>query len=898
MKSIFICFILALSSGLHAQQSGDRIEIASINYKYLEHLTKIGIDSVRAAHGLPSLRNDSILFLAAQLHAKYLDSIKSLSHFEKEYPEKYTPQDRVNIFGGVDYSVGENVLFDFVHTPTLDKHDKPGTSPHVNDTYGEMARSMVLGWVHSPPHFANMLTPAYEFTGLAVAFDEKKNCFYAVQVFGILPYYKIPQGASPSFPYEADRLSPINSFSQVSHEPHSNKHAWKLSAPADSAKTCPYCWNENFSPGSTKIEVVNGNIMFTTKDVELIKSLLDNRTDGLAAEIVGYKPYDCSNPQYYQKASRRNDQCIFNGRVLKPKYKKRLKRGFRHKDKHDLRERFKYASANGKVAGNKRGKRKAWFNEFVFPFSAESYSISLGKFPKDLDGQYYEVNVVVIQKKQVCRVIHFTSFCGEDWAITPEFIEPLTVSPDTLAFESKFKNYSFRIPFEQGKYDYRQKDIQPFLDSLNLTNFKIRDATIDAFASVEGSEAINKSLQANRANSIVKAMTVNHDSFPYFIRTAENWLLFDKQGASVPAFARFKGKTHAEIKTMLEDTALAHQLEPWLSKERYASIVLDIEIFIYPSSDCNWMKFKITSWSDSLLKTKNAAFLDSLNALQHFYYENIIAGKFNAVCMDQITWPPDKTFDTLAYNHAWMKFYLLNKDTTTNANVAFSNACVARINSNIDDPYWPCVYGMVNQYLILWKNPEPNGTSKPETIFGWIQWLKTNAPDSMRTIADSLELEWYYKAVLYYESKGKKEEGKVANALFHIFQYWNSGRMNDSIALKLSNYLIEHRQPQLGLATLKPWALLPEPDHKVLMQYIRLTYVHVEEDRNFDEYYNFITWANTYLTHEEWCSMFVGPCNISFQLFDSEKARNLYCEECGEWKNYGKDPTKWSINRR
>jgi hypothetical protein len=78
-----------------------------------------------------------------------------------------------------------------------------------------------------------------------------------------------------------------------------------------------------------------------------------------------------------------------------------------------------------------------------------------------------------------------------------------------------------------------------------------------------------------------------------------------------------------------------------------------------------------------------------------------------------------------------------------------------------------------------------------------------------------------------------------------------------------------------------------------LMQYIRLTYAHVEEDREFDNYYNFIAWAKTYLTHEEWCSMFVGPCNISFQLFDSEKARNLYCEECSEWKNYAKNPTQW-----
>ncbi|CAN5891199.1 hypothetical protein BH11BAC7_BH11BAC7_06520 [soil metagenome] len=897
MKSFtrLIFFLIIIPSLLSAQQPHDKIQTGAVNYKYLEHLTKLGIDSVRIAHGLTPLRNDSILYVAAKLHANYLDSTKTLTHFEKEYPAKYSPQDRVHFVGGLEFSVGENVLFDFVNTPTSGKHDAPGAQPRINETYQDMANAMVLDWVHSPPHFANMLTPGYEFTGLAVSFDPKKDCFYAVQVFGSLPYYKIPQPESVFFTYEPDTVSPISSFSQVSHESHSEKHAWQLSAPKDSVKTCAYCWNDNFSSASTKIEVVNGTIMFTTKDVELMKALLDNRTDGLAAEIVGYKPFDCGNPQYYQKASRRNDQCIFSGRILKPMYRKRLKRGFKKKDRHNLKERFKYASAKGKQALNKRDKRKAWFTEFVFPFTAETYSISLGKFPKNLDGQYYEVNVVIIQKNMVCRVVHFTSFCGEDWMITPVFAEPLTVSKDTLAFQSKFKSYSFKIPFEQGKYEYKQKDIQPFLDSLNLTNFKITKATINAFASVEGSEVLNKSLQNKRANSIVNAMTTSGEPFPAFISTAENWALFDKQVLTVPSFTRFKGKSHAEIKKMLEDTALSRQLEPWLSKQRYAAINLELEIFIYPGTDCKWLDTKVATWSDSLLKKKKRVFLDSLNCIQNFYYNTILSHTADTACIKQLMWPADKIFDTLAYNHAWILRYLSAADTTMIPDQIFYYACVSRVNNNKADPYWPCVFGMVNQYLAHWENTTFIDNSDPEIILKWIQWLKIGSPDSVIEIADSLELAWYYKSVPYYESKGKKYENQLAGSLFHIFKYWTAGRMNDSIALKLSNYLILHKQPDWGYATLKPWALKAEPNHLVLMQYIRLTYSHVEEDRDFDDYFNFISWAKTYLTHEEWCSMFVGPCNISFQVFDSEKMRNLYCEECSEWKNYAESPALWKV---
>jgi hypothetical protein len=348
---------------------------------------------------------------------------------------------------------------------------------------------------------------------------------------------------------------------------------------------------------------------------------------------------------------------------------------------------------------------------------------------------------------------------------------------------------------------------------------------------------------------------------------------------------------------MLEDTALAHKLEPWLAKERYAFIKLDLQIFTYPSAECKWLEKKIAAWPDSLLQSKNRAFLDSLNRLQNFYYRAIIAGKADTACIHKLTWPADKIFDTLAYNHAWMRLYLANTDSTKKANLLFYSACVSRVSNNKTDLYWPCVYAMVNQYLFLWDKPGFINRDDLEKIHSWIDSLKIYAPDSMRNITDSLELEWHYKAVPYYEAKGKKYEGRVAHSLFSIYRYWNAGRLNDSIALKLSNYLIEHNQPGLGLATLQPWALLPAPDHNVLMQYIRLTYAHVEEDRNFDEYYNFIVWANTYLTHEEWCSLFVGPCNISFQLFDSEKTRNLYCEECSEWKNYAKDPGKWKVKK-
>lgn len=900
IRKLQVClvFFFFLLFSAKAQQAGDLLPLTNVNLSFLESLVKTGIDSVRQAHGLTILRNDSILFVAAKYHADYLDTLQDISHFEKNRPDKYAPVDRVHYFGGTDYSVGENVLCTYSYTELTDKHDPPGTPPHENRTYEELAHDMVMIWVHSPPHYKNMLTPAYEFTGLAVAYDPAKKCFYGVQVFGSLPYYKADTAFHAFFPYDTIRPKIINSFENVSHIPHSEIHAWGLKDPLDSAKTCTSCWGDDFRTGGTTLNVKNGNIIFETKDVELIKQLIDNKKDGFVAEIVTYKPFDCGNPQYYEKASRRNGQCIYNGKILKPKYRKQLKHGFKKKTRHHLLQRIRLA--HEKTAGKNgfRSKWKTWHAEMKYPFDAETYSVSLGKIPKDIEG-YYELNVLLIQKKQVCRVMHFTDFCGNDWMINPVFIEPLDLPDDTLAFENKKRTYNFTVPFEQSNYNYKQKDIQPFLDSLQFTRFKITSATVSAFASVEGSEALNKKLQEQRANSIISAMQASvADSFAFSVVTDENWAIFEKQLKSVPAFSIFKGKSHEEIKKLLEDTNLVNKLDPWLSKQRYAKITLQLDVFIYPDSDWAWVKPTNDRWTDSLVKTKNKRFLDSLDRLQNFYFGLARSGKIDTTLLREFQWPAGTLFDTLAYNHAWLlKDIRAYKDSAAN-DKAFYGACVRRINANKEKPYWPAVFGMLNEYMKYWEADKTIDGSDPAIILEWIGVAKKISPDTIFKTLDSLEWKWNYNAVPYYETKGKKYENLAINAMAGIYHYWDIAGINDSIALRLCDYFIFHNQIDWALSILQPFALKENPDHKILMQYIRMSYRHVEEDGHFDEYYALIKKASGYLTHDEWCSMFVGPCNISFQVFDSEKLRNDYCEECAGWKNYARDPSQWRLEKK
>jgi hypothetical protein len=85
---------------------------------------------------------------------------------------------------------------------------------------------------------------------------------------------------------------------------------------------------------------------------------------------------------------------------------------------------------------------------------------------------------------------------------------------------------------------------------------------------------------------------------------------------------------------------------------------------------------------------------------------------------------------------------------------------------------------------------------------------------------------------------------------------------------------------------IKKFAMKEFPMPEILMQAIKLSFVHPDEELFFPEYRQWLFKARNKLTKEQWCSMFVGPCNISFQILDDVELRNFYCTECAGYVNY------------
>jgi hypothetical protein len=221
---------------------------------------------------------------------------------------------------------------------------------------------------------------------------------------------------------------------------------------------------------------------------------------------------------------------------------------------------------------------------------------------------------------------------------------------------------------------------------------------------VEGSAEINSRLQQQRAASIVRAMqSVQEDTIVTKITAEENWELFDKQVKTVPQFKQFAGKSHEEVKQMLNDTALSHRLEPWLSLQRRAMIKLTVKQEITPATSCQWLLAQWNQWMDSAMKPKTPKkqlYIDSLERMQGYYYRALLLHTADTACLSAMKVPVDAEMSRLYYHQAWMKRYLREGNDSA-MDLRFYEELKRLVMQFPDRPYYPAAYACTRRWIVL-----------------------------------------------------------------------------------------------------------------------------------------------------------------------------------------------------
>jgi uncharacterized protein YkwD len=116
-------------------------------------------NQIRSREGLPPLRANTRLMLAAQTQAEQSASLGKMAHVlpGARYPR---PEDRLDASGYPWRAFAENIAM------------------------GQRTMSDVIeAWMKSPGHRKNMLSPNYTEMGTGYATDESGRAYY-VQVFG------------------------------------------------------------------------------------------------------------------------------------------------------------------------------------------------------------------------------------------------------------------------------------------------------------------------------------------------------------------------------------------------------------------------------------------------------------------------------------------------------------------------------------------------------------------------------------------------------------------------------------------------------------------------------------------------------------------------------------------
>lgn len=817
-------FFLIINVSTVAQSNNE------IDGKLLEYLVKSKIDAFRISKKIVPLVNDSILYIASNDHSQYLDSKQKITHYQKEAVKK-TPQLRAEFYGAINYQVGENI----VETP-------------LRGTEESIAEEMVQAWLASPKHYANIVTADYDITGVSVKFNKARNSFICVQKFAIVNEFYVVEDHIKLFPFAGKTPKEVIKNFAKTLPPKHKKHAYKIKE----KKKREICRNSNsdvFTNNTIALSKRGDSLYvgFRKRHLSRIKQYFKEKKDGLSLEFVMFDyTYSCNPADNVVVPTRRNGRCEFNGPILKPTYKKEVLKQIKREEAYNRVHRIRL-------------------------HKDECIWVNLGKFPDKVAREKIEINLLVLKKNRLCKIVSALSVCGR------QLLNPLPILPYynnlyPVTYKPKLKPEIKRIRVNFGKNETQNNSnaIQNAIQDLRRQHHEIIRADVKAFASVEGSLKGNELLFIKRAESVLKQFEEHQDSvIKYKLTTNENWRLFYKQ-IDTTSLSYLKDLDTLEVRKYVNNANNQKALEPLLSKQRYAFITLYTRPKI---TNNNLILFAKENFQNIIKANKHTrANVKKLSEIQQFLFNKITTGDlpFDAL---SLYFPKDHEkliqlrFNELMFNYTFLKktshlmlFIALEKLKKTEHNIEFLNynARAAFFNSN----QITHVADRLKKTIQILPKLKQYGISK----------------DTLNTFElhkNHLRINKYYS----HQGGGLTTVLKAAKFVKKHYDL-QMDTMSDAFKFKLAQYYVFAGQDFWAMELLKPLSSLPNYKHSVYILYLKVYHHLTIQSPEYSDINILLTNAMDKLTKEEWCDLYIGMCNINFHIFDDQSLKNLYCATC------------------
>lgn len=694
-------------------------------------------------------------------------------------------------------------------------------------TYQEVANEIYEGMIKSRRDKEMLLTPNFYYTGVGAGFDYDRKKVYLTQVYGGV------DALNPGADKKLRKTLPMKY----------SKKKFGLSSGDD--RTCKKVdqfkdWNEIQS----SLEVKGKFVYMAYDDLKGMSKLLRRDKSGFAVDFVQPQQYPCDGPNIY------DNERPSKGVMTKPWYNDKIL------DNNEIEGRRPktYYGAIGKV-------KKKW----------------LKKLPDE-----YEMNLVIIQDKCLCKVQ--TRGYLEDGGI--ESMTLLSIYPDTVETSAEGAwnvttpkgVLEFKIPFEQGKSEYKREDIEELLDALNEPKFNVDTGgiTIEAHSSLEGDSAINSKLQYKRAMSIMRGIgevVGNVESDLYVdtsqISTTNGWEIFQQQleDDTTGDYDMYKGKTFQEVNQSLKkDRSTYETLEPLLEKQRYAGISMNVT---YDVSGDNEMPY-VESQLKKAIEAKDGALA---LRIQRFAIRRIEDGKYKPDPFINMAVPLEGPFVSLIVNQV----YLDNKFN----NDGGLDESLRPIFEDLFETAAENDFAAFNKYMLDVKYGNLASKEQLKKTQAGINALYNSKIS--KQFVDAINLEFQFAIMEYYDSVATEspelveDSEMVEKSLETIKKIFNIEGASWQNALKLGYIFLDYNDLEYATEVMGPFLENEDVSDDLIFTYVSAA----ANDMNlvFTRDFRIAMEQAKERDKQRYCKLFSAPYS-TFQLLDHPLIKEDYCSTC------------------
>jgi uncharacterized protein YkwD len=572
---------------------------------------------------------------------------------------------------------------------------------------------------------------------------------------------------------------------------------------------------------SDNILFKNGEIYFYFHDLALFKNALKDPKDAIALDIISRNQFSCGIGNKYYPSK------IHTGIMLPPISKSQIF------GKNEL-------EASGEIM------------------------VSLGPIPDFVDTNNVEFNLLMIKDDCLCQTIVYNSLGGENLHSLDMGLIMDTLSVTHQA-DSVLNVLEFTIPFEKNKSAFSQEDINPFLDSISLNKFSLKKIEVIAYSSIEGDLKANEILQQKRAGSILEVIQkYNLNKVETGVATNENWEGFYESIKGAPFEKTYLGQSKEDVRALVNSDTLSYDLEPFLSLQRKAKIILTVEKIFMDESLFAILPAKF----DKALKNKEYA---KAKIYQSVMFNNLNSG---AIKIESILTPKIPHLkETVALNNNQIAARWYNESLVGNQD-SLNKELLRDIETQmvIDPTNVYLRYNKIALRLLLWSNKFSREVD-PKKIMREIRLLYSSDIDKWKI--SRLILNYNLVAAdVYYETNKFNDRDKALSEVQEILLQSNLTRDQ---TFKVANYFMFQMRIDWTIELMKPWAMKANIDEEFLYTFLSVA-IYNKELVSETEYINLMKRAKA-MNETRFCELFGFP-NMSFQLLKDLSVKELYCKTC------------------